>query len=140
VFIHFVKLNLWLNPVTFWCLVFAGVVSLIGGALLMGLGGVVPFALTSFTFQPSSAWRFVSDALSANTDRSLTGDQVWPFMLVSGLLWPWWFPISSLLVHQFTRVRWESLALGFTFALAGIVLQTVVLSYLFFSANVFLPR
>lgn len=121
----------WRDKTMRWHLIGALVASVGLTGLSLGMNGYLPVALTVFLSHPGTA---VASLVAL--DRAPLGDNGWPFFILSGLSWPWAFPMAWGLV-----ARWRK---GFrrNFAYALIVAvwwtaQSFLFSRLFFGRNIF---
>ncbi len=135
--VYFLKKSCWDDIVARWLILGALVISVLGGIVLVGLGGAVPISITQILFNlrhPITAMREIF-----GNSKTLTGDNVWPFFVISGLTWPWWTPASWIFLRQTLSepggMRQWLLVLAIS--LICQITQSLVFSFQFFGRNIF---
>ena len=126
----------WDNTGMRWHLVAALLLSVALTFLTMGMTGFFPVALTGVVLHPTDAVTFLR-----KLNATPLGDEGWPFMILSGLLWPWSLPAAYALTTQTSvfalAVGWRSVIYG-GIVCAWWVSQSIALSFLTFGRNIFL--
>jgi hypothetical protein len=86
--------------------------------ILMGLPGAIPFIFASPLIR----------SIIGNRKYDKMHDELWPAVLVSGFIWPLFFPLWYLLIYRWTDVR----SYKILFFISGFLITGIILSLIIF--------
>jgi hypothetical protein len=135
VFDFFVEYG-WRNQTMRWHLTTAATFSTVLNLLTVGILGLVPTVIATIAHHPINFMAVISEL---NHTR-MTGDNVWPYMILSAFLAPWAFPFAYGLLTHTPLARFSNSVRSLSYLSAiGVwwISQSVLLSLLFFNKNLF---